>query len=134
MHNNIKQHQKNIWNKRTLFEINAILSATLGILCLIIWLFLRRDPSFGWFALSCLLSLLFISHFLTTKTFPYPSVLVASQVTLSFLILYVLAFSLYLIRFVNQRLPILEKSIFIVSLAVIVCVIFNTFRLRQTGI
>ena len=48
--------------------------------------------------------------------------------------LYVLAFSLYLIRFVNQRLPILEKSIFIVSLAVIVCVIFNTFRLRQTGI
>ena len=48
--------------------------------------------------------------------------------------LYVLAFSLYLIRSVNQRLPILEKSIFFVSLAVIVCVIFNTFRLRQTGI
>lgn len=60
--------------------------------------------------------------FLITETFPYSSVLVASQVNLSFLILYVLAFSLYLIRFVNQRLPILEKSIFIVSLAVIVCV------------
>lgn len=60
--------------------------------------------------------------FLITETFPYPSVLVASQVNLSFFILYVLAFSLYLIRFVNQRLPILGKSIFIVSLAVIVCV------------
>lgn len=46
----------------------------------------------------------------------------ASQANLSFFILYVLAFSLYLIRFVNQRLPILEESIFILSLAVIVCV------------
>lgn len=27
------------------------------------YLFLPRDPSFGWFALSCLLWLLFISHF-----------------------------------------------------------------------
>lgn len=122
VHNNIEQHQQSIWNKRTLFEINAILSATLGILCLVIWLFLRRDQSFGWFALSCMFWLLFISHFLTTETFPYPSVLVASQANLSFFILYVLAFSLYLIRFVNQRLPILEESIFILSLAVIVCV------------
>ena len=78
--------------------------------------------------------MLFRSHFLTTETFPYPSVLVASQANLSFFILYVLAFSLYLIRFVNQRFPILEESIFIVSLAVIVCVIFNTLRLCQTGI
>ncbi|WP_446893419.1 ATP-binding protein [Acinetobacter sp. NS4_7] len=89
---------------------------------MIIWLFLRREPSFGWFALSCVLWLLFISHFLTTETFPYPSVLVASQANLSFFILYVLAFSLYLIRFVNQRFPILEESIFILSLAVIGCV------------
>ena len=42
---------------------------------------------------SCLLWLLFISHFLTTETFPYPSVLVASQANLSFFILYVFALS-----------------------------------------
>lgn len=125
VHENIKHHQKSLWKKRTLFEINAILSTTLGILCLVIWLFIRRDNSFGWFALSCLLWLLFISQFLTTETYPYPTTLAAAQANLSFFILYILCFSVYLLRFADRRFPVLEESLFVFSIAVIVGIFFT---------
>ena len=77
-----------VGNKRTLFEIVPFYLPMLGICALIIWLFIRRDNSFGWFALSCLLWLLFISALFKHRNI-FPTVLAASQANLSFFVLYI---------------------------------------------
>ena len=84
---NYQLHQTKIWNSRTLFEINIILSITFGIICFVIWLLRPKETTFGWFALSSLLWVLFISNVLITETWPYSSSLMATQANLVFVIL-----------------------------------------------
>ena len=101
--NNVESYQSEVWNRRTLFQINLILSMTLGVICFVIWLLRRKENTFGWFALSSFLWVLFISNLLTTETFPYPNTLIAAQANLAFFILYVLSFCIYLFRFIQKR-------------------------------
>ena len=61
-----------------------ILSGTIGVISLIIWLFRRSETTFGWLALSSLLWILFISNVLTTENFPFPSSIWASKANLIF--------------------------------------------------
>ncbi|MFH7806135.1 hypothetical protein [Acinetobacter sp. BSP-53] len=90
-----ESYQSQVWNRRTLFLINLILSITFGVICFVIWLLRRKESTFGWFALSSFLWVLFISNILSTETFPYPNVLIAAQANLAFFILYVLSFCIY---------------------------------------
>jgi len=61
---NSQQYLGKIWDRRTVFQINMIFSATIGLICFIIWLFRRSETTFGWLALSSLLWILFISNVL----------------------------------------------------------------------
>ncbi|MGE4316245.1 ATP-binding protein [Acinetobacter sp.] len=97
-----ESYQSQVWNRRTLFLINLILSITFGVICFVIWLLRRKESTFGWFALSSFLWVLFISNILSTETFPYPNVLIAAQANLAFFILYVLSFCIYLFRFIQK--------------------------------
>ena len=101
--NNYESYQSQIWNRRTLFQINLILSITFGVICFVIWLSRRKETTFGWFALSSLLWVLFISNMLTIETFPYPNTLIAAQANLAFFILYVVSFCIYSFRFIQKR-------------------------------
>ncbi|WP_180043542.1 ATP-binding protein [Acinetobacter sp. YH16039] len=98
-----ESYQSQVWNRRTLFLINLILSITFGVICFVIWLLRRKESTFGWFALSSFLWVLFISNILSTETFPYPNVLIAAQANLAFFILYVLSFCIYLFRFIQKH-------------------------------
>ena len=112
---NYEIHQSKIWNRRTLFQINLILSVTFGIICLVIWSLRRKETTFGWFALSSLLWVLFISNVLATETFPYPTSLMATQANLAFFVLYILSFCIYLLRFIETHLAKIEASIYFVT-------------------
>ena len=105
-------HQSKIWNRRTLFQINIILSITFGVICFVIWLLRAKETTFGWFALSSLLWVLFISNLLTTETFPYPTSLMATQANLAFFVLYIISFCIYLLRFIRTRLAKIEASMY----------------------
>lgn len=98
-----ESYQSQVWNRRTLFLINLILSITFGVICFVIWLLRRKESTFGWFALSSFLWVLFISNILSTQTFPYPNVLIAAQANLAFFVLYVLSFCIYLFRFIQKH-------------------------------
>jgi len=97
-----ESYQSQVWNRRTLFLINLILSITFGVICFVIWLLRRKESTFGWFALSSFLWVLFISNILSTETFPYPNALIAAQANLAFFVLYVLSFCIYLFRFIQK--------------------------------
>nr|WP_180138329.1 ATP-binding protein [Acinetobacter sp. YH12043] len=108
---NDQHYSKKIWDRRTLFQINMILSGTIGVISLIIWLFRRSETTFGWLVLSSLLWILFISNVLTTENFPFPSSIWAGKANLIFFILYMHCFCLYLIRFLKQKFQRLERGL-----------------------
>ncbi|RKG34087.1 sensor histidine kinase [Acinetobacter tianfuensis] len=126
--NNAAFVTKKRWENRTLFQINLILSGTLGIICLIIWLFRREEPSFGWFALSSLMWMGFISNVLRIETAPFPNLIVASKVNMIFFILYFLAFCLYLLRFIGEKKPKTEKAVLFISFILLLANIFATLK------
>ncbi|WP_445344713.1 ATP-binding protein [Acinetobacter bohemicus] len=117
---NYQLHQTKIWNSRTLFEINIILSITFGIICFVIWLLRLKETTFGWFALSSLLWVLFISNVLITETWPYSSSLMATQANLVFFILYILSFCIYLLRFIQTHFVKMERAIALVTVFTII--------------
>lgn len=123
---------KRVWEYRTLFQINLILSGTLGVICLIIWYFRRRESSFGWFALSSLMWVCFISNVLMTETAPFSSLIVASKVNMVFFILYFLAFCTYILRFIEEKKPKIEKAILLISLVMFLSIYFVELKQIQT--
>ncbi|NNH87670.1 ATP-binding protein [Acinetobacter terrae] len=122
---NYEIHQSKIWNRRTLFQINIILSITFGIICFVIWLLRPKETTFGWFALSSLLWVLFISNVLVTETFPYPTSIMATQANLAFFVLYIVSFCIYLLRFIRTRLAKIEASIYFATGLAIACIFFT---------
>lgn len=122
---NYEIHQSKIWNRRTLFQINIMLSITFGIICFVIWLLRPKETTFGWFALSSLLWVLFISNVLATGTFPYPTSLMATQANLAFFVLYIVSFCIYLLRFIRTRLAKIEASIYFATGLAIACIFFT---------
>ena len=52
---NSQKHLGEIWDRRTLFQMNMIFSAMIGIICFIVWQFRRSETTFGWLALSSFL-------------------------------------------------------------------------------
>ena len=112
---NSQQYLEKIWDRRTVFQINMIFSATIGLICFIIWLFRRSETTFGWLALSSLLWILFISNVLTTENFPFHSTISAAKANMLFFIAYIHCFCLYLIRFVKQKFKQLERGFILVS-------------------
>ncbi|WP_410487501.1 ATP-binding protein [Acinetobacter sp. SAAs470] len=115
-------HKSKIWNRRTLFQINIILSITFGVICFVIWLLRPKATTFGWFALSSLWWVLFISNMLVTETFPYPTSLMAAQANLTFFVLYILSFCIYLLRFIKVYLTKIELSICLITVFIILTI------------
>ena len=117
-------NEKKVWNSRTLFQINFILSATLCVFCFVIWLYRRAESSFGWFAVSSFLWIVFISNVLATETTILPSSVVAARVNLCAFMLYSICFSTYLLRFIQVKWPNLERFFWILT-AVLMMVVMT---------
>ncbi len=120
----IEQAEEATWTRRTILQLNIFLSGVLGLICFIIWLMRRRDTSFGWFALSTVLWILFLSNALTTETFPYPDSIFSTKANLIFAMLYFQCFSIYILRFLGRKFPRIELSFTMLtaSLIGVVCI------------
>lgn len=113
---NIDRHNDKVWNHRTLFQINMILSATLAVICFIIWMFRRADSTFGWFALSLVLWVGFIANLLLTETAPFLSSVLLSKLNIICFIFCIYCFNLYLWRFIHRCFPKIEKIVLAFSI------------------
>lgn len=116
------EYQQRIWDRRTLFQINIILSITFAIICFVIWILRLKEAAFGWFALSSLLWVLFISNVLMTETFPYPSTLIATQANLVYFILFIFSFCIYLMRFIQLQFYRIEVVLACITLLVVIII------------
>lgn len=121
----IEQTEQVTWARRNVFQLNLLLSGTLGIICFVIWMMRRSDTSFGWFALSTVLWILFLSNVLTTETFPFPNSIFAAKANLIFAMLYFQCFCIYILRFIGKKFPRIELaySALTATLIGIVCIL-----------
>lgn len=104
------------WNQRTIFLINIILSVTLGLICLSIWLLRRQEKAFGWFALASFFWVGFIANILATETTPFPNIYILAKANLSFFICYIYAFTLFTWRFANRYFPRTERTYLVLTI------------------
>ena len=118
------KQQKRIWNKRALFQVNLVISTTLGLVCFVIWFFRRNETTFLWFSVSCLFWVLFIWNVINREVFPYPNSLWVMKTNLTFFVLYNVCFCIYLLRFVKTKFAELEKTLFLVAAVCIVTILF----------
>ncbi|WP_262443043.1 sensor histidine kinase [Acinetobacter ursingii] len=112
----IKQNSKYVFEHRTLYFINLIISLTLGAIAFLVWLLRRKDSTFGWFALASLLWGLFISNILTTETYPFFHTLQLARINMLFLVGYVISFTIYTWRFAGKKYNKTEKILWLIGL------------------
>jgi signal transduction histidine kinase len=102
--------------RREMFErfqiklINVAMSAVLGAIFLLIWLLRRQDTTFGWFALSELVSSVYGANFIVSSPWPFSS----SDGWQAFIAAtYVAAgtcYAVFLLRFCGRRFRVLERA------------------------
>lgn len=92
------------WNTRTLFQLNLTLSATLGIMALVVWLPRRKQPLLGWYALVSLCWVLFGSNVLLTETWPFPDSLAMARVNHLAYIGYIASFAVFCWQLIESPL------------------------------
>ena len=112
----IEQNSKYVFEHRTLYFINLVISLTLGAIAFLVWLLRRKDSTFGWFALASLLWGLFISNILTTETYPFFHTLQLARINMLFLVGYVISFTIYTWRFAGKKYNKTEKILWLIGL------------------
>ncbi len=102
-------HDTRWWRQRTLFTLNLMLSAALGVLFFFVWLLQREQVAFGWYALMALCWVLFVSNVLMTEAWPFADTLTVARANASMMVLYVASFCIFIWRFGERRWPRLER-------------------------
>ncbi|WP_089605535.1 sensor histidine kinase [Acinetobacter piscicola] len=111
-------HEKLMFERRTLYFINLLITLVFGTTSFLIWLFRRREIAFGWFALNCLFWALFVSNLLITEPFPFTDSLIHSRLNLIFLVAYAYTLCLFVWRFANVIFATVEKILLTLTLVV----------------
>ncbi|MPW43151.1 ATP-binding protein [Acinetobacter guerrae] len=109
----IEQNSKYVFEHRTLYFINLVISLTLGAIAFLVWLLRRKDSTFGWFALASLLWGLFISNILATETYPFLYTLQLAKINMLFLVGYVISFTIYTWRFAGKKYKKIENLLWL---------------------
>lgn len=109
-------HEKLMFQRRTLYLVNLLLTFAFGTTSFLIWVFRRQEVAFGWFALNCFFWALFICNALITEPFPFTDSLTHSRLNLIFLVAYAYTLCLFVWRFANVIFVTLEKILFALTL------------------
>ena len=113
------------WRNRTLFTINMIVSGVLGIFFLALWVAHRNETAYGWYALSTLFWLIFISSILATSPWPFASSAGAATVFLAGLVLSIATFCIFTWRLSEQKLPRIERVLWSLIAVLVLALIFT---------
>ncbi len=108
-----RQHELRWWHNRTLFQINLVISATLGALFFFLWAVRRRPSSHGWYALTAVFWVLFAANVLAVSPWPFTTTLIVARANTMALVLHIACFCMFTWRFGGQSWPRLEKALWI---------------------
>ncbi|KAF1022209.1 MAG: hypothetical protein GAK30_01354 [Paracidovorax wautersii] len=101
--------EKRWWRQRTLFEINLVVSATLGLVFFWIWLGRRSEQAYGWYAIVSILWVLFAANILATTPWPFGDTLTAARFNAVALLGYAASFCMFVLRFAERSFPRAER-------------------------
>lgn len=121
-HEIAEQYDSVVWNQRTIFYINIILSITLGMICTCIWLFRRKEVTYGWYSLTTVFWVLFISNTLITETAPFSDTVSLTKFNVACFILYTVCFCVFSWRFLDKRYPRTEQFAFFLTTIMIAAI------------
>lgn len=107
----LRDHEMREWRNRTLFQVNLVISATLGALFFFLWAMQPRQSSHGWYALTALFWVLFCANVLAVSPWPFGTTLMAARANTVALTLHIACFCLFTWRFAGQSWPRLEKAL-----------------------
>ena len=103
------------WRQRTVYLVNAVLCAMAGGLFLLVWLLRREESAYGWFGLMALAWLAYLTTYLADTPWPWPDSLARSRFGMVALVCYVLCACLFTFRFGGQRLPLVERALWLLA-------------------
>ncbi|MGE8658114.1 MAG: sensor histidine kinase [Achromobacter sp.] len=108
-----REHALRWWRNRTLFQVNLVISATLGALFFFLWAMKPQQSSHGWYALTAFFWVLFCANVLAVSPWPFGTTLMAARANTAALILHIACFCLFTWRFGGQSWPRLEKALWL---------------------
>ncbi|MEG0488613.1 MAG: histidine kinase, partial [Acinetobacter sp.] len=118
-------YEKLMFERRTLYLVNLLITFVFGTTSFLIWMFRRQEVAFGWFALNCFFWSLFICNVLITEPFPFTDSLIHSRLNLIFLVAYAYTLCLFVWRFANVIFVTLEKILFTLTILFTVILILT---------
>ncbi|MBF5003456.1 sensor histidine kinase [Diaphorobacter caeni] len=112
------------WRRRTAFVLTNGISAAFGCIFLVIWLMRRSERTYGWFALMSFAWSLYLSTLLSSAPWsiwpivsegggPFESSLRMARLNIMAMVAYIVCFSIFSLRFGEQRLPRTERVLWI---------------------
>ncbi len=108
-------HAANLWRQRNVLFIALGLSGAMGCIYLVVWCLRRSEQAFGWYALMSLCWVLYMATVLATDAWPFDNIQAHSRLNNVAFVLYVMAFCLFTWRFGAQRLPRVEKALWLAT-------------------
>ncbi|RUL75289.1 sensor histidine kinase [Dyella choica] len=92
------------------------ISAVLGGVFLMMWLFRRKDATYGWYALNVLIGALFEWNYIASDVWPFSGTDGFEAFNVAVYVAYVCSFAVFLLRYCERRWPRLERVLFALSL------------------
>ncbi|MGU3576539.1 7TM diverse intracellular signaling domain-containing protein [Brucellaceae bacterium C25G] len=120
------------WGNRTLFTINLIVSAVLGLFFLTLWVAHRNETAYGWYALSTIFWIVFASNILAVSPWPFVSSAVAVSVYLIALILSITCFCIFSWRLSGLKVPRIERILWLLTIILIFTMVVTPFAYAMT--
>ena len=97
------------------------ISAVLGGMFLMMWLFRRKDATYGWYALNVLIGALFEWNYIASNVWPFPSTDAFEAFNVAVYVAYVCSFAVFLLRYCERRWPRMERMLLALSLLALAC-------------
>lgn len=104
-----------LWQQRTVYFVNAVLSAAGGVIFLMVWVMRPKDQAYGYFGLMSLAWLLYLTTYLAETPWPFVDSLSKARVSIMALVAYVLFTCLFTFRFGGQRFDKVERVLWLLA-------------------
>ena len=114
------RYERGVWWRYDLQLFDQIVTLVFCGLFFIIWLMRRSDSSYGWYALSTLLSFAYGVNFIADNTWPFHSTDGWEAFNAFAYLAAACSFALFLLRYCERRWPRFERLLFAINLASLV--------------
>lgn len=128
------QQDQLVFERRTLFFINIIITFVVGTTGFTIWLFRRQEKAFGWFGLTSFLWALFAYNIISTIPIPFTDSIVTARLNLVFLVGYTYCLCLFAWRFANRHYPYLERLLLLTSTIAIAALLLTPINYLERSL